>query len=405
MKDALLYIPWLNAASDAEASPVKLYSEQRMSSLFGTLFRVMTFGESHGKAVGCVIDGCPAGVPLKMDELAGFLAKRKPGQNAFTSPRSEKDLPKVLSGVNQSNVTLGSPICIIVENTDQRSQDYEEMSQVFRPSHADFSTYAKYGIREVSGGGRASARETIGRVAAASIAKQFLAALMPSIEVVAWVQRIHNVEASVNENTVSEKLVENSPIRCPDESASQTMQNLILEAKNQGNTLGGLVKCIVRGVPLGLGEPVFDKLEADLAKAILSLPATKSFEIGSGLSGTYLKGSEHNDPFAIDPQGQVKTMTNHSGGVQGGISNGMNIVIKAGFKPVSTLFIPQQTISLNPNDVLSEVEFKPSAGRHDSCVLPRAVPMVEAMVWLVLADHVLRQRALTGQPLSMDTNT
>ena len=337
-----------------------------------------------------MIDGCPAGIELSAQKIQAFLNRRKPGQSAFTTPRAEDDSHEILSGV-LDGVTLGSPIALLVRNTNQKSADYSDIATVFRPSHADFTTVAKYGVRAAAGGGRSSARETIGRVAAAGVASQFLEQMLPGLEVVAWVDRVGNVGAQVEASTVTLADVEKSLLRCPDAKAEEAMKQAILEAKNQGDTLGGLVRCVVRGIPAGLGEPVFDKLEADLAKAMLSLPATKSFEIGSGLAGTFMRGSSHNDPFVVNPEGQIRTTTNHSGGIQGGISNGMPLEFAVGFKPVSTLFLDQNTVT----SAGQETTFKPQGGRHDSCVLPRAVPMVEAMAYLVLADHLLRQIAMS----------
>jgi chorismate synthase len=357
-----------------------------MSSLFGDYFKVMTFGESHGAMVGCVVDGCPAGVSLPLEAVARFLRRRRPGQSDFTSPRKEGDVPRIVSGVEQE-VTLGTPICILVENENQRSADYQDMAQIFRPSHADYTYQQKYGIRAVAGGGRASARETIGRVAAAAVAQQALLAKFPQLEVVGFVKSVGDLEIppSLDQSHVTLEQVENSPVRCPDPSTSLAMEQRILEVKQAGDTLGGQVGCVVRHCPVGWGEPVFDKLEALLGRACLSLPASKSFELGSGLAGTKMLGSQHNDVFYTTAQGEVLTKTNHSGGVQGGISNGMPLEIRVGFKPVATLFKPQETITKQGENVL----FAPNAGRHDSCVLPRAVPMVEAMVWLVLMDLYL----------------
>lgn len=360
-----------------------------MASQFGTLFRVTTFGESHGQALGCVVDGCPAGLKINEHDVQIFLNRRKPGQNEFTTPRSESDTCEILSGIENS-VTLGSPITIMVRNQDKKTQDYSEINSIFRPGHADYSYFIKYGVTAVGGGGRASARETIGRVAAASVAKTFVLSLLPKVEVVAWVDRIHTIQAKVDENIVDLAAVETSHIRCPDVVAETLMKSAILSAKSEGDSLGGIVKCVARHIPAGLGEPVFDKFEADLAKAMLSLPAVRSFEIGEGMSATFLKGSENNDPFATDANGKVVTTTNRSGGVQGGITNGMPIVCSVGFKPVSTIFKEQGTITRN----FTETRIKIEKGRHDPCVLPRAVPLVEAMFWLVLADHLLRQIAV-----------
>jgi chorismate synthase len=361
-----------------------------MSSQMGVLFRVTTFGESHGGAVGCVVDGCPAGISLPLDAIHRFLKRRKPGQSEFTTPRAEADEPEILSGV-ENGLTLGTPVTIIVRNTDKRPGDYSDMSHVFRPSHADYTTLAKFGTRPSSGGGRSSARETIGRVAAAAVAKCFLETVLPDLQVLSWVERIKDIEAEISPAEVTFEAIERSLIRCPDAQAEVQMKKLILDAKTKGDTVGGLIRCYVTGLPAGLGEGVFDKLEADLAKSMLSLPATKSFEIGSGVSGTFLFGSEHNDVFDLDETGKVITRSNKSGGIQGGISNGMPLDFSVGFKPVSTLFLEQDSV----DDQGNKVVLKPKAGRHDSCVLPRAVPMVDAMTYLVLADHYLRQCALT----------
>lgn len=361
-----------------------------MASQFGTLFKVTTFGESHGNALGCIVDGCPAGLILNINMIQDFLNRRKPGQNQFTTSRAEPDSVEILSGVEQS-VTLGSPIALFVRNQNQNPKDYSEVNKVFRPGHADFTYFKKYGVNAISGGGRASARETIGRVAAASVAKMYVQSLLPEIEVLAWVDRIYDIQATVDVNCVQFTDIESSPIRCPDLLAAESMQQVILAAKREGDSLGGTIKCIAKNVPAGLGEPIFDKFEADLAKAMLSLPAVRSFEVGEGVAATFLKGSENNDAFRKNEVGKVITSTNRSGGIQGGITNGMPVVFKVGFKPVSTIFKQQDTISRD----LTETSFKLAEGRHDPCVLPRAVPLVEAMFWLVLADHLLRQIAIT----------
>ena len=360
-----------------------------MGSVWGQVFRVTTFGESHGGAVGCVVDGCPPRIAVTLDDIQCQLNRRKPGQSAFTTPRAEADVAEILSGIYDGQ-TLGTPICIMVRNKDARTGDYGDIAQVFRPSHADFTTQAKYGIRMPGGGGRSSARETIGRVAAAALARVMLKSFFPDIDVVAWVQRVGDIAASCDPASVTLEAVEKSLIRCPDAQAESAMKALILDAKDQGDTVGGLISAQIRHVPAGWGEPVFDKLEADLAKGMMSLPATKSFEVGSGLSGTYLRGSNHNDAFIPGSAGKVTTVTNRSGGIQGGISNGMPIEFSVGFKPVSTLFKEQKTVNLEGDAVV----FKPQGGRHDACVLPRAVSMVEAMAWLTLADHFLRHQAL-----------
>ncbi len=359
-----------------------------MASSFGKLFSITTFGESHGPAVGVVIDGCPPRIPITAQEIQSELDRRKPGQSKIVTQRNEPDHVQILSGVSEDGLTLGTPIALVVNNTDQRSRDYDEMSSKYRPSHADFAYDQKFGIRAVSGGGRASARETIGRVAAAAIAAKILQ-LEFQVETIAWVERVQNISSEVDSLKVTREQVESNIIRCPDQSTANSMIDLIQQIRKEGDSIGGTIRCVVRGVPTGWGEPVFDKLEADLAKALMSLPASKSFEVGSGISGTYLKGSQHNDPYRSDDQKSVYTTTNHSGGIQGGISNGMPIELRVGFKPVATILPSQDTVTTQfENTTLA------GKGRHDPCVLPRAVPMVEAMVNLVLIDHALRQRAL-----------
>jgi chorismate synthase len=356
-----------------------------MGSSFGTLFRIHTFGESHGGGVGVIVDGCPPRLELDLAAIQADLDRRKPGQSKITTPRKEDDQVEILSGL-LDGVTLGTPIAMLVRNKDQRPQDYQEMAVAFRPSHADATYQAKYGIQARSGGGRASARETIGRVAAGAIARQLLARA-GGTEVIAWVQRIHDIEAQVDPERLSRDDVEANIVRCPDPEAAERMIGRIEAIGREGDSCGGVIECMVRNPPVGLGMPVFDKLEADLAKAVMSLPATKGFEIGSGFAGTFLKGSEHNDAFLPSEAGRLRTVTNNSGGIQGGISNGEPIVIRVAFKPTATIRKEQQTI----ND-RGEATTLAAKGRHDPCVLPRAVPMVEAMVALVLADHLLRQR-------------
>lgn len=357
-----------------------------MSSNFGTLFRISTFGESHGGAVGVVVDGCPPGFPLSEEDIQVELDRRRPGQSKITTARGELDRAEIVSGVFEGR-TIGTPICVVVRNQDARATDYEPFKHLYRPSHADFTYDAKYGIRNWSGGGRSSARETIGRVAAGAIAKKILLELA-GIEVIGWVSRVQGIVATVDGETVTLADVEQNIIRCPDLSVAEKMIDLIKDVKSNGDSVGGTVDVVARNVPPGLGEPVFDKLEADLAKAMLSLPASKSFEIGSGLEGTYLLGSEHNDLF-IPKDGTIGTATNRSGGVQGGISNGETIRLRIGFKPVATVLKPQMTVDQN-----GEIAELMPRGRHDPCVLPRAVPMVESMMAIVLADHYLRQIAL-----------
>lgn len=359
-----------------------------MASTFGHLFRISTFGESHGPAVGVIVDGCPPGIAIDRAEIQAELDRRRPGQSKITTQRNEADQVAILSGV-ESGITTGTPIAMVVQNADQRSRDYDELREKYRPSHADFTYDAKYGLRSVGGGGRASARETIGRVAAGAIAKKLLSVRFET-EVVAWVDQVQGIRAEVDPAEVSIQQVESHITRCPDPTAAAQMQSLIEQVRKQGDTVGGIVRAVARGVPPGWGEPVFDKLEADLAKAMLSLPASKGFEIGSGFAGTLLTGSAHNDAYRSDDGKTVYTRTNHSGGIQGGISNGMPILFAVAFKPVATILAEQDTVTASfENTTIA------GKGRHDPCVLPRAVPMVEAMAALVLADHALRHAALT----------
>jgi len=355
-----------------------------MGSSFGVLFRVSTFGESHGGGVGVILEGCPPRLELDVKEIQSELDRRRPGQSKITSPRKELDQVEILSGLID-NKTLGTPIAMVVRNKDHRPSDYKEMEIAFRPSHADGTYQFKYGIQAPSGGGRASARETIGRVAAGAIAKQLLLKSFDT-EILAWVRRIHDIEAEINPANVSFDDVEGNIVRCPHPGSAQLMKDRIEDLSREGDSCGGVIECVVRNPPVGLGMPVFDKLEADLAKAVMSLPATKGFEIGSGFEGTLLKGSQHNDAFISSQDGRLKTSTNNSGGIQGGISNGEPILIRVAFKPTATIRKAQQTIDSSGNPITLEAK-----GRHDPCVLPRAVPMVEAMVALVLADHLLRQ--------------
>ena len=356
-----------------------------MGNSFGHLFRVTTFGESHGGGVGVIVDGCPPRLTIDVGGIQAELDRRRPGQSRITTPRKEDDLVEILSGLLEG-VSLGTPIAMVVRNRDQRPADYREMEAAFRPSHADATYQRKYGIQARSGGGRASARETIGRVAAGAIAKQLLAQANDT-EVIAWVSRIHTIEARIDPGTVDQGAVEATIVRCPDPEAAQLMIERIEAIGREGDSCGGVIECLVRRPPLGLGMPVFDKLEADLAKAVMSLPATKGFEIGSGFAGTVLKGSEHNDAFLANADGRLQTATNNSGGIQGGISNGEDIRLRVAFKPTATIRKAQQTINAAGEAVVMEAK-----GRHDPCVLPRAVPMVEAMVALVLADHLLRHQ-------------
>lgn len=354
-----------------------------MGNTFGHLFRITTFGESHGGGVGVIIDGCPPQLEISPAEIQLELDRRKPGQSKITTPRKEADSCEILSGVFEGK-TLGTPIAMMVRNKDTRPQDYDEMAQKYRPSHADATYDAKYGIRNWQGGGRSSARETIGRVAAGAIAKKILRQVA-NIEIIGYVKRIKDLEAVIDPNTVTLEQVESNIVRCPDGESAERMISLIEQIGRDGNSIGGVVECVARNVPKGLGEPVFDKLEADIAKGVMSLPASKGFEIGSGFGGTLLTGIEHNDEFYIDDSGEIRTVTNRSGGIQGGISNGENIILRVAFKPTATIRKEQKTVTQAGEETLLAAK-----GRHDPCVLPRAVPMVEAMVALVLCDHLLR---------------
>jgi chorismate synthase len=348
-----------------------------MGSSSGRLFRITTFGESHGGGVGVVIDGCPPRLALSEADIQPDLDRRRPGQSRLVTQRGVVD-----------GMTLGSPIALLVRNKDQNSGAYDHMKELYRPSHADFTTEAKYGIRAVAGGGRASARETIGRVAAAAVARKLLAERF-GVEVLGWVSQIHRIVGRIDPSKVQLEHVEASPTRCPDPEAAAEMTAAIEQARRDGDSLGGVVECVARGVPAGWGEPVFDKLEADLAKAVMSLPASKGFEVGSGFGAVQMTGREHNDAFVPGPGGQPRTATNHSGGIQGGISNGEDITLRVAFKPTATISSEQQTVTRD-----NEATVLAAKGRHDPCVLPRAVPLVEAAVLLVLADHWLRQAAI-----------
>lgn len=349
---------------------------------FGHTFRVTTFGESHGGALGVTVDGVPAGLTLDLAAISAQLARRRPGQSAIVSQRKEADEFELVSGCFEGK-TLGTPLTLLFRNLDADARAYEPFKDLYRPSHADFTTDAKYGHRDWRGGGRASARETVARVAAGAIAEQLLA----PIEIIAWVSAVGDVSAVCNTSAVSRAHVDASLVRCPEAAAAAEMEALIRTVRADGDTIGGVVRCVARNVPAGLGEPVFDKLEADLAKAMLSLPAAKGFESGSGFGGTRMRGSAHNDVFVAE-NGSIRTSTNHSGGIQGGISNGMPIEIAVAFKPVATIFRAQPTVDRHgkPATILPR-------GRHDPCVVPRAVPMVEAMMALTLADHLLRARS------------
>ena len=365
------------------------YAFTPMSSNFGQTFRVSTFGESHGPAVGVIVDGCPPRLQLDVAEVQQDLDRRRPGQSRLVTQRKELDTVEILSGLFEGRTT-GTAISMLVRNADQNPGAYDHLRNVYRPSHADFTYDAKYGFRDHRGGGRSSARETIGRVAAGAVARKLLQ-VVAGIEVLGWVSQVHEIEAEVDVTTLARHEVEAGPTRCPDPSAAAAMVQAIEEARSAGDSLGGVVTCVARNVPAGLGEPVFDKIDADLAKAMLSLPAAKGFEIGSGFAGTRLTGRQHNDPFVppTRPGGAPTTATNYSGGVQGGLSNGQPIVFRVAFKPTATIASPQETVERDGTATVLAAR-----GRHDPCVLPRAVPLVEAMTCLVIADHWLRQRAV-----------
>lgn len=358
-----------------------------MANTFGTLFTVTTWGESHGPAVGAVVDGCPPRLPLTAEDIQIELDRRRPGQSDIVTPRKEEDRVEFLSGVFEGRTT-GTPISLLVRNADQRPAAYDEMRDKFRPSHADFTYQAKYGLRDHRGGGRSSARETVGRVAAGAIARKVLA-LAGGVEVRAFLTQVHDIavpaEALAAFPTLAD--VEATPVRCPHPETAARMIERIKAVRSEGDSVGGIIECRVRGLPAGLGEPVFDRLEADLAKAMLSLPATKGFELGSGFAGAALRGSEHNDAFEVR-DGRVRTRTNRSGGTQGGISNGEDLVFRTAFKPTATILQRQATV-----DTAGAATELIGRGRHDPCVVPRAVPIVEAMTALVLLDHWLRHAA------------
>ena len=356
-----------------------------MSSSLGTLFRVSTFGESHGVGVGAIVDGCPAGLQLSEADIQPQLDRRRPGQSDLTTPREEADQVTILSGV-ENGLTLGTPIGLLVHNKDQRPGDYGEMDLVPRPSHADFTYQAKYGIRASSGGGRSSARETIGRVAAGAIAEKILREEW-GVETVAWVSSVGAEEAvNVDVDSVNREQVDSNLSRCPDKPSAARMEALVREVLEAKDSVGGVVSCVCRNLPAGWGEPVFDKLDAMLAQAMLSLPATKGFEIGSGFAGTRLRGSQHNDPF-VQKGKRLGTLTNYAGGTLGGISSGEPVLFRVAFKPVATIGQSQQTVDFDGKPVILE-----ATGRHDPCVVPRAVPIVESMAALVLLDLALRQK-------------
>ena len=351
---------------------------------FGSLFKLTTFGESHGLAIGGIIDGCPSGINIDLEAIQNDMARRKPGQSAIVTQRKEDDLVEFYSGIFEGKTT-GTPIGFLIQNTNQKSRDYSHIKDSYRPSHADYVYDKKYGQRDYRGGGRSSARETACRVVAGAIAKQFL----KNISFQAFVSQVGNITLNKSFDDIDLSLSESNPVRCPDPETAQRMEQHIKEIRKQGDTIGGIVSCVIKNVPVGLGEPVFDKLHAQLGKAMLSINAVKGFEYGSGFDGVKMKGSEHNDKFNEDGS----TQTNFSGGVQGGISNGMDIYFNVAFKPVATLLQGYETIDKEGNKVEAQ-----GKGRHDPCVVPRAVPIVEAMAALVLADFVLLDRTTRLDP-------
>lgn len=351
---------------------------------FGQYFRVHTFGESHGEAIGLIIDGCPAGLNIDLNHIQSELNRRKPAQSNITTQRKEDDVFEILSGVFEGK-TLGTPICITVKNKDAKSKDYEYLKDAYRPSHADYTYEAKYGIRDYRGGGRSSARETLARVIAGAIAKQILK--QQGIDIHAYVRSVENEFVEKHYNELDFQKIESNVVRCPDENKAKKFIELIEQAKKEGDTLGGTIQCVVRNVPAGLGSPVFNKLQAVLAHAMLSINAAHGFEYGSGFDGAKMRGSAHNDEFYSDEEGKVRTRSNHSGGIQGGISNGEDIYFNVAFKPIATILKKQNSINKNSEHIELQNE-----GRHDPCVLPRAVPIVEAMAALCIVDAILASR-------------
>jgi len=356
-------------------------------SVYGTLFRVSTFGESHGGAVGAVVDGCPPGLALSEADIQPDLDRRKPGQSDVTTPRKEEDAITILSGVFEGKTT-GTPILLIARNKDARSDDYSVLKTLYRPSHADFTYSKKYGIRDWRGSGRASARETLARVAAGAIAKKYLREHF-GISFLSYVDQVGSITSSIDPLTVTPDQIESSITRCPDREVAPQMEALIREVQAHGDSIGGVIRGVITGCPVGLGEPVFDKLHAELGKAMLSINAVKGFDIGEGFGAAHLRGSEHNDPFVRNSDGTIVPLTNRAGGVLGGISTGMPILFRVAFKPVATISLPQQTVTEEGNAITLE-----ATGRHDPCVLPRAVPIVDAMAALVVMDMVMRRSGM-----------
>lgn len=352
-----------------------------MGNTFGELFRITTFGESHGPAIGVIIDGCPAGLAIDTEFISRELERRKPGQSKITTQRKESDHPEILSGVFEGKST-GTPICIIIQNADQRSRDYQHIAEKYRPSHADYTYQEKYGIRDYRGGGRSSARETAARVAAGAVARLFLKE--KGMDVKAFVSQVGPVKLDISYTALNLDQTDDNIVRCPDPETADKMIDFIDQTRKKRDTIGGIITGVISGVPVGLGEPVFDKLHANLGRAMLSINAVKGFEYGSGFDGIKMYGSAHNDIFFRDEKGTIQTRTNFSGGIQGGISNGQDIYFRVAFKPVATLMKPQQSVNMKGEDTTVE-----GKGRHDPCVVPRAVPIVEAMAALVIADHYL----------------
>ena len=353
---------------------------------FGHLFRVTTFGESHGGAVGCVIDGCPPNIEITAEEIQKELDRRKPGQSAITTPRKEQDIIHILSGVFEGKTT-GTPILMLAHNTDTRPEDYGNLIELYRPGHADFTYEAKYGIRNWKGSGRASARETLARVASGALAKKYLKEKL-GVEVLSYVESVGDIKTTVDFNEVTMDQIESNIIRCPDGEIAEKMIKLVEEVRDDGDSIGGVIRGVIKHVPAGLGEPVFDKIPSELGKAMMSINAVKGFEIGSGFEGTTMRGSQHNDEFFVDENQTIQTKTNHAGGTLGGISTGQTIHFRVAFKPVSTISKKQKTVNKQKEEIAME-----ASGRHDPCVLPRAVPIVDAMSALVIMDQYLRHKA------------
>jgi chorismate synthase len=352
---------------------------------FGQLFKITTCGESHGGAVAVILDGCPPGLEISTEEIQAELDRRKPGQSHITTPRNETDTIHILSGIFNGKTT-GTPILLLAHNADMRPEDYSELKNVYRPSHADYTYLMKYGLRDFRGSGRASARETLARVAAGAIAKKYLKQYL-NIDIFSYVEQVGSLRTDIDYHSVTPQAIEANIIRCPDQIVADNMIALIETVKNDGDSIGGIIKGVIRNAPVGLGEPVFDKIPADLAKAMLSINAVKGFEIGSGFAGVSMRGSQHNDPMTIANE-KITFKTNHAGGTLGGISTGEDIYFRVAFKPVSTISKSQQTVDIHNNPVTLA-----ATGRHDPCVLPRAVPIVDAMSALVIMDHYLRHKA------------